>query len=423
MLLLKIFRFLKRRASRIRQQLHWCTKLLLRKQQINKLRKKDKIKVLFLSFTPAMWKADSFYRTLLNHPKFEPEIFIIPHIHCSTIEDRKKQLKQLRDFFDKKGYHYIEWINDEGIPRCNEIPREYDILIYPQPWEGAVPDPVDFTHHRDRWFICIPYSCHVTNKEWEYNKWYQNIALIDCYENKITKYQSAKKKYNLGLNSVITGLPIVDEFYRSDYVSPWKKQQRSVKKIIWAPHWTITEKSSILPCYSNFLSIAEAMLSYAQANSDKMQIAFKPHPWLKKELYKHPQWGRERTDDYYTAWENGQNTQLEQGEYVDLFMTSDAMVHDSCSFCCEYMLTGKPVLFMLKNEKAQAAIFNKMKHEIFYTQYIGTTIEDISIFIEEKVINGYDPMKEKRAEVISKYLTPPHGRSAGENIVNAILGI
>ena len=370
-----------------------------------------------------MWKADSFYRALLNHPKFEPEIFTIPHIHCTTIEDRKKQLKQLRDFFDKKGYHYIEWINDEGVPKCNELPREYDILVYPQPWVGAVPDMVDFPRHSDRWFICIAYATHSHTTEWEYNKWYQNIALIDCYENKITKRQSARKKYNLGLNSVITGLPIVDEFSRSDYVSPWKKQPMSVKRIIWAPHWTITDTSSLLPSYSNFLSIAESMLNYAQANTDKIQIAFKPHPWLRKELYKHSQWGKKRTDDYYAAWESSSNTQLEQGEYVDLFMTSDAMVHDSCSFCCEYMLTGKPVLFLPRNEEAQTSILNKMAYDIFYAQYMGTTIEDINMFIEEKVIKGYDPMKEKRAELVSKYLIPPHGRSAGENIVNAILGI
>lgn len=164
------------------------------------------------------------------------------------------------------------------------------------------------------------------------------------------------------------------------------------------------------------------MLDFAQKQVGKIQFAFKPHPWLKRELYKHANWGQERTDAYYSAWENGVNTQLEQGEYVDLFMTSDAMVHDCCSFCCEYLLTGKPVFFMTRNEKYQASQLNEMAYAAFYSQYLGKTVADLQTFLKEQVIEGLDPLKEKREMVVKKYLLPPNGKTAAENIIDVILG-
>ncbi len=403
-------------------RLSWPVRLFARKPWIGRLRKKETIKVLFICQTPAMWKADSLYRAMLKHVRFEPEIYIVPPAACKTKAERGRQLISLRNFFDKKGYHYVEWINDEGIAVSSRLPREYDILIYPQPWPYSVPKVVDFKRHTDRWFICSEYSFHLGIQNWAYNKWYQNVALVDCYENDTTWKHSCKEKYNRGMNSVVTGLPFMDEFSRTEYKSPWKPQPTPVKKIIWAPHWTIQENISSLPSYSNFLIMAEYMLHFAQKTEGKLQFVFKPHPWLKMHLYKHTGWGQERTDAYYAAWENGNNTQLEEGDYVDLFMTSDAMVHDSCSFCCEYMLTGNPVLFMAKNEERQTSLFNKMGYDAFYAQYIGKSLEDICVFIENNVLGEEDPLKKRREEVVEKYLTPPRGLSAAENIINAILG-
>ena len=297
-----------------------------------------------------------------------------------------------------------------------------DILIYPQPYAGLVPSPFDFLKHLHKLLICCEYAFHSGNQNWAYNKEYQNLAWIDCYENDAVKQLSCKEKRNKGVNSYTTGLPFVDEFTKDVYVSPWKYQETPCKKIIWAPHWTIAEDGVNYLNYSNFLKMADFMLAFAQNQIGKIQFAFKPHPWLKRELYKHADWGQERTDAYYSAWENGVNTQLEQGEYVDLFMTSDAMVHDSSSFCCEYLLTGKPVFFMARNEKVQVSLLNEMAYTAFYSQYIGKTVDDLQIFLKEQVVEGLDPMKKKREDTVKKYLLPPNGKTAAENIIDVILG-
>ncbi|MBQ3239682.1 MAG: hypothetical protein IJB00_00700 [Akkermansia sp.] len=415
-------RFWRMRLYLRRKTAAWRSRLFTRKLMIRRLREKEKIKVLFLSHLPAMWKVDSLYLAMLAHPRFEPSIFVIPHGNCATKAERKESLDRIKAFFAQKGYPCEEWINDEGVPKASKLPKEFDILIYPQPWRNVVPPAVDFMRHADHLMICCEYSFHLGTFEWAYNKWYQNMAFVDCYENDAVRELSCRKKYNHGINSVTTGLPIADEFLCSKGVSPWKKQAEGVKKIIWAPHWTIVDGLSDLGSFSNFLSIADELLRYAQASVGRLQFAFKPHPLLKKTLYGHADWGKERTDAYYAAWENGSNTQLEQGDYAALFMESDAMVHDSCSFCCEYMLSGNPVMFIPKNAEAQTSILNEMGLAAFYAQYMGHSVQDIEAFIENQVIRGDDPMKARREEVTSRYLRPPHGLTAAENIINAILG-
>lgn len=102
--------------------------------------------------------------------------------------------------------------------------------------------------------------------------------------------------------------------------------------------------------YSTFLSIAEELLEFIKNTQLPVQMAFKPHPLLKSQLYNYSSWGKEKTDEYYAAWEFLPNAQLETNEYVDLFMTSDAMIHDCGSFTIEYHHTLKPVMYLVNGK-------------------------------------------------------------------------
>lgn len=390
--------------------------------QINRMRKKEKINVLFIACSTALWKVDSLYKRLLSHKRFQVEILIVPNPTIADLKMRATELQQLRSFFDYKGYHFVEWCDIEGNSQYENIPSEYDLLFYPQPYPGLVPPPLDFPRNLNKLLIDCEYAFHSGNQDWAYNKMYQNIAFLDCYENNVIRKLSENIKKNKGINSVTTGLAFVDDFMRNQYTSPWKKQPTPCKKIIWAPHWTITGKHGVYLNYSNFIELSKYMLEFAHEQIGKVQFAFKPHPWLKRELYKHPDWGKERTDAYYSAWEHGINTQLEQGEYIDLFMTSDAMIHDCSSFCCEYLLTGNPVLFMAKNEDQQVSQLNEMAKNAFYAQYIGYTTEDLHTFLNRQVFFGQDPKKSERTKVVETYLIPPNNISAAENIIKEILG-
>jgi CDP-glycerol glycerophosphotransferase (TagB/SpsB family) len=166
--------------------------------------------------------------------------------------------------------------------------------------------------------------------------------------------------------------------------------------------------------------MAQLMVDIAQTYSDRLQIAFKPHPSLLTQLYAHPDWGKERTDQYYELWQQMPNTQLETGQYADLFMTSDAMIHDSGSFVVEYLYANRPVMFVSNNLQSILATQSEFGLQAYKQAYIGREAGDIRHFIDEVVLRENDPMRPQRKQFFSDYLLPPGGKTVAQNIVEDI---
>ena len=176
-----------------------------------------------------------------------------------------------------------------------------------------------------------------------------------------------------------------------------------------------------MPARSNFLWMAQLMVDIAQTYSDRIQIAFKPHPSLMTQLYSHPDWGKERTDQYYELWQQMPNTQLETGQYADLFMTSDAMIHDSGSFAVEYHYSQNPVMFMSKDMDDTLSTQSDFGKQAYAMHYIGADEQDIRHFIDDVVLGGNDPMRPQRERFFKEYLLPPGGKSVAQNVIDDIV--
>ena len=160
------------------------------------------------------------------------------------------------------------------------------------------------------------------------------------------------------------------------------------------------------------------MLEMRDKYRDKVYFVFKPHPSLRNKLYEY--WGAEKTEAYYSRWENPGVSHIEEGKYLSLFKHSDAMIHDCGSFTIEYLYTGLPVMYLVRGESHTDNMIPYAK-EAFDLHYKGFTRVDIERFIKD-VIAGKDPRAEERRVFYEKNLLPPHGKTACENIINAILG-
>jgi CDP-glycerol glycerophosphotransferase (TagB/SpsB family) len=227
---------------------------------------------------------------------------------------------------------------------------------------------------------------------------------------------------NKGKNIVVTGYPLFDEFIakqKNTMNDVWKIKDRNIKRIIWAPHHTIENNENVLG-YSCFLLHAQFMFDIASKYKDKIQIAFKPHPLLRSNLYLHSDWGSEKTDGYYQKWRDLENGQLEEGEYIDLFLASDAMILDSGSFINEYLFTEKPILFTIRDQSV-ANKFNEYGKMAFDKIDKADTLNDIGTYINEVILNGKDPMLETRKIFVREYLLPPNNSSASQNILNYLI--
>ena len=371
--------------------------------------------MVFVAMSLSMWRYQDLYEAMSRHPRFKSSIVILPGRQY-TKDQQLSEKKKLISYFTEKG---CQFVLDDDSNRENIIKELHpDILFYPQPYLECFDKKYEHIAFRNSLLCYYPYAFWMSKGAWSYDQPLHNYAWKLFYPTELHRKDAQAFALNRGRNVEVVGYPNADHFLRGGFDDVWKPQNRTKKRVIWAPHFTIK------PGYvsqSNFLWMADFMLSVAKKYSDKIQFVFKPHPLLFSELCKHAKWGEEKTKQYYDEWQSGENTQLESGTFIDLFMTSDAMIHDSGSFCVEYHYSGNPVMYVARNFEEQVAEKGEFGQLAMRQHYVGKDEEDIIRFIEKTVLHGDDPKKDARKRFLEQYLTPPHGKTVTENTMDILL--
>lgn len=376
------------------------------------------INVVFTAIDIALWRYQYVYELMVQDKRFNVNIVLTP---CLTREHVDRDMEGLRQYFDKLNIPYIDYKEGEK-PFDFKKELNPDIVFYTQPYEYLLSPVQDCRNMYDRLLCYMPYAFWTATGKLSYDLHFENQAWRLYYSTDMHRQDAVRMATNHGRNVRVVGYANADKYLTPHHESPWNKiaDGKKRKRLIWAPHYTILSKSTFPP-RSNFLWMAELMLRLATDYTDSLQIAFKPHPTLLTQLYQHKDWGKERTDRYYAQWENMPNTQLETGEFIDLFMTSDAMVHDSASFTVEYHYSQRPSMFVSKNTMPLLDGMNDFGKKAFAQHYIGKDETDIRHFIDDVVIRGNDTMKTQREQFFRDYLLPPNGKSVAQNVVDDIV--
>lgn len=383
-----------------------------------KLKGKEQIDVAFFLTIPGMWKSDYLFRALRANPRYHPYVVIYPYSSYKGFsrEEVDETLSRTELFIKNKGFEYhIPY--DSKHRKWQDVKKTLnpDIVIFSTPYKDHLPQYFVY-HFRDRLTCYIPYGfISLELSKINYDLMFHNLVGLHVVETELHKQMAADFGRNNGVNAVVTGYPGTEVFLRDDYCPSysWKPQSAEKKKVIWAPHHTINYDIE----GSSFLLICNDMLELAEKYRDRIQFVFKPHQLLKFKLQM--AWGKEKTEEYYHKWASGENTQLEEASYIDLFMTSDAMIHDSGSFTTEYLFTRKPVMY-LTDEKIASKRFGPFGIKSYGCHYHGTTRGEIEEFLSKVVLAGDDPMRKQREEFFNKYLQPIDGMMPSERIVYEI---
>jgi len=388
------------------------------RQYVSAMRGRKPVNVVFMAIDLALWRYQYLYDIMNADERFCVSIVLSP---CLGREQKEQDMKGLRDFFDQNHIKYIDY-NPHSAPYDIKNELNPDIIFYTQPYEYLLTPEHDCRAFYNRLVCYMPYGFN-TFAKWSYNLHFCNLAWRLYYPTKESLEQAMKLSDNHGENVRISGYANADGYFQQHHHSVWKVMNdgKNRKRIIWAPHFTIQKQSETIPARSNFLWMADFMLHLAQEYKDLLQISFKPHPTLLTRLYQHKEWGKTRTDAYYEQWRSMANTQLETGEYVDLFMTSDAMIHDCASFSGEYHYSEKPVMFVSKDVKSVLSQLSSVGQKALSLHYLGATYADIRHFIDDVVLGENDPMRPQREQFVKDYLLPPGGKSVAQNVLDDIV--
>ncbi len=398
---------------------------VLKKKQA-KAKSGEVINVAFYILETNKWKYEGLYRLLEKDRRFNPYIVVVPYAAGAIIQtDYIPHMLKVYEYFNERGYNvFLPYSEKEQRVLNKKESKELnpDILFHMNCWHeyGKFVD-FGYEHNMDCLQAYVPYAWMISNRYIEhFNRDFHNSLWKVFYETPMHVEMAKKHAINKGVNAVASGYPLLDSFFfhKGDVVDVWKSQEKRKKRVIWAPHHHMLEKNRC----ANFLDICDLMVEMARKYADQVQFVFKPHPELAKKLDTAiPGWNKERREAYYKLWETMPNTQVCLDEYVDLFLTSDAMIQDCGSFTAEYTCTYKPMLFLIANPGV-VRDWNECGKAILDHIYTSEKGKEIESFIKNVVIAGEDYMKNERIAFIDGYLRPSNPQGASRGIYDELVG-
>lgn len=405
----------------VRYYLKW--RIPLRKRRytsiVKRVKSKGQCRVLFIASSLPMWRYHDVIQFLKADPRFVVKVAIIP-FRAFLKEEKQRDINDLKRYLDTLGVDY-EVVIDNNYKSFKRAFRP-DMIVYPQPYNWSYDDDkANWMRNTDCLLVHTPYSIPLTEFEWYINIPLHNAAWKFYVASDIHQDVSRRIADNHGENTVVVGESKSDQLTAPAQSNPWKTvaDGKERKKLIWAPHFSVTSYDMF--DRPDFNWSYKVMREVAEQYADRLQIAFKPHPRLKSELYKHPEWGKERTDEFYAFWENSPTTQLETGDYLDLFKNSDALIHNCGSFTAEYLYLNKPAAYITRNLAGIKADINAFGAACQDAHYTVASPEEIRQFIDDVVLGGKDPMKPERTELLNTVLRAPNDTTVAENIYNDLV--
>lgn len=385
------------------------------RKALKRLQRKDKIKVAFFATHSSVWKYDYLYRLMVKHSRFEPIIIACPVVNYG-MENMLQEMDKCYNMFHSRKYNVIRSYNvdtQEYLDVKTEI--NPDIIFYTNPYKGVIDDRYYISKFLDKLTCYAPYGYAMSNNENVlFNLPFHNLLWKVFYETDIHKELAQQYAINAGVNVVTSGYLLFDEFNFHKQQCKYIKSSNK-KIIIWAPHHTIEDNSNTYG-YSCFLEYSEIFINLRDEYKDIIYWIFKPHPILREKLYKHPLWGKTKTEQYYNNWNDSDYSEINEGDYTDIFLKSDAMILDSISFVAEYFYTKKPLLFTTKDETILNK-FNRFGKEVFKHIYKSRKVEEIKEFIDNVVLRSQDPLYENRNQFYENVLFK---KNVSKNILNIL---
>lgn len=356
-----------------------------------------KIRVGFFVVFDSVFPAKPLFERMLADDMFAPTIVVIPDVHRGRENMLDQMHKSLATLSEQ--YRAVVCGYDEDKDTVIDFGGFFDMICFMNPYEGMTHPFFQLSYWQNKALTFYIYYGYMNSK-------YSADGVRDPFFSNIWKnyinsplgmQEMLSKQLDKGKNAVLSGYCKMDDYAR---LTPAPHER---KRIIIAPHHTVDESIAGINL-GNFLEYHDFLLELPTRYPD-VDFVFRPHPLLSVRLKKEDMWGQEKTDKYFQALCAHPNVTLsEGGDYLQLFMDSDALIHDCGSFTAEYLFTGKPCCYVLRSLQSAAGQFNSGGMACLGQHYHAFSKEDITAFIDTVVIGGDDSKKEEREHFANQNL-------------------
>ncbi len=376
------------------------------------IRRKEKIKLGFVVHPPELWCGDDLYNYFAQDDRFEPTVFLgWQSVNVDNELSRKNFLTGLERFKSRS-------LNVVGIENSKTPIPPQDVLIYLTPYLSGLLRAFQAEKLTAKTLaIYIPYG--VSSVERTLGRNVLTHTAWKFFATSIVELEDFKKKSSVGLpRGLFSGHPKTDVFFdKTEFNFEWKTVRPDAKKIIWAPHWSMSGGIRQATFQWNF----QFMYEFAKDHPEISWVV-KPHPRLLRKAIDGKIFSSvEDFKEYLQKWDELPNAKVYTGTYYQaIFATSDGMIHDSGSFINEYQYVDKPMIFLTREGEK----FNELGNEVLKVSYLvdGKNLEAIAALMQKVFIEGNDDKAAARKKVFDKYLNylKANGMPAAEFIYKSI---
>lgn len=367
------------------------------------------LRVGFFVIFSSVFPAEPLFKKMQEDPCFEPFIAIIPDVSRGVANMRQQMRKSYQDLSAK--YEGIVITYDERTNSYIDVSNHMDIFCTANPYDRMTHSNYTMAYLKDKClsiffnytFSTLVYCREVIQTEFMSQVWKVFLETKECLD------ELKNVQIIHGKNGVVSGYIKMDSLQEAPVVP------RERKRIYICPHHTVMGWSKLN--ISHFLEYHEFFLELAEI-FPKIDFVFRPHPLLFVHLRKFSIWNEEEISLYLDRIVHLPNMFFdESSSYLEAFANSDGMIHDCGSFIAEYLYTGNPVCYMLKDKAQLNEIFLPIGKMCIDNHYHAYSKEDILHFIREVIINGNDPIREQRERFVNEKLKINY-----PNVNNFILG-
>lgn len=379
----------------------------------HRLREEGRIKVGFVVIFSSTFTYRPIFEAMQTSKEFDPYIIVVPDVSRS-LEFRNTQFRQAMEELEEK---YPGCVVAGYVPEANrhiDIGEQYGVLFFSNPYGKMVASVYQIRHFwkKNVLMLYAYYGFGATNygrlvmQTDVYNSVWKLLLDTELSLKDLKIHQPIK-----GKNAVVTGYVKMDELARIPV------EERKRKRILICPHHTVMNWDALN--LSNFVPYAQGILELPKKYPD-VDFVFRPHPMLFDNLRRYNIWTEGQIQDYLDQLEAIPNIVYStEGDYMELFVNSDAMIHDCSSFIGEYLFTEHPCCYMYKPETKMEDVYTPLGLRCLEQYYPAHTWDDVIEFIDKVVIAENDPMAGQRHQFTMEVLKFAYPNSA-QNVVNMI---
>lgn len=367
--------------------------LLSQKKNFNTMN--EKVKMCFIIQRIEIFPSvQSIFEYMCLDARYDVTLLVLPRfdhatnkINVNTIEQNLKFASQIAN-----GAEVINSYDDQKKKFKRLEDYKFDFIFLGLPYQREYPMEYKFANLSKISRVCyVPYgSSYADGKEMIRTSFttqlltFVDYIFCDCI--KTYKYCQSKLKYcqNADGKRIVYNIG----YPRFDLITYDERKGKKNKTFLWIPRWTTpaddNEKSTFL-MYKDFL------LNYFSNNAE-LSLIIRPHPLMFDNYIKKGYLTREDVEKYKNQVKSLKNVMFDENcSYRSSFVQSDCLIADYSSIVIEFLLMGKPVIYLSDVRKIETTIANAF--------YVSKNVQETKEYIKQ-LAKGEDGKRQNRLDVL-----------------------